>query len=386
MCRLWQNRLGLLCASLLAVATVQASQPRSFREGRSGEGELRYINDVPVLIVAGTPEEIGRQKSALTREEAKTLAEYPKQFVERAGSRQRWTKLLTMAWDLVPQFPPDHLAEIRAFREHSGVDRDLGVIGNTLPDIYRGGFGCSSLIVASQRSATNGPLFGRNLDFFTLGMLDKYNLVTVYRPKGKHAFASIGFPGLFGCLSGMNDAGLALAVHEVFLARDHAPLFNPKGVPYTLAFRRILEECTNIAEAERLLRSMERTTLLNLAVCDREKSVVFELTPNSVVARSGRDGLCLCTNHFRSPELAVDFLTSCRRYRILSQAWSMEKLDVADVAEKLNQVNLGVMTVQSMIFEPAALKLHLAIGGRPASSQPMRLLELVPLFQPPGRP
>ena len=141
----------------------------------------------------------------------------------------------------------------------------------------------------------------------------------------------------------------------------------------------------NIGEAEKLLRSMERTTMLNLAVCDRHDSVVLEMTPKTVVARHGSDGICVCTNHFRSPELAVDFLTACRRYRILSQARSMDKLDVADVAEKLNEVNLGPLTVQTMIFEPAALKLHLAIGARPSSSQPMKLLELAPLFQPQGK-
>jgi predicted choloylglycine hydrolase len=371
---------------LAAVANAQADQQRPFEERHCGAGELRYINDLPVLMVAGTPQEIGRQKSVLTGEGVKKLAEYPKRFIERVGGEERWLKLLEMGRALLPQFPPDHLAEIRAFREHSGVDRDLGIIGNTLADIYRGGFACSSLIVESERSATKGPLFGRNLDFYTLGMLDKYNLVTVHRPSGKHAFVSIGFPGLFGCLSGMNDAGLALAVHEVFMSHDRAPMFNPKGVPYTLAFRRILEECTNIEEAEKLLRSIERTTMLNLAVCDRDHSAVLEMTPKNVIARHGSGGICVCTNHFRSPELAVDFLTSCHRYQILSQARLMDKLDVSDVAEKLDEVNIGLMTVQTMIFEPATLKLHLAIGARPSSSQPTRLLELAPLFQPQGKP
>ncbi len=382
MYRLRKNCWGLLWLILLAIPRAQAAQPRYFEEGHSGHGELRYINELPVLEVTGTPEEIGREKSALTGDEVKAIAQYPQQFIERVGGAERWAKLLHMAKALLPQFPHDHLVEIRSFRDHSEVDRDLGIIGNTLPDIYRGGFGCSSLIVEGRRSATGGPLFGRNLDFYSLGILDKYSLVTVYRPKGKHAFVSIGFPGLFGCLSGMNDAGLALAVHEVFMARDHSPMFNPKGVPYTLAFRRVLEECADIGQAERLLRSIERTTMLNLAVCDRQHSAVFEMTPKSLVVRHGSGGICVCTNHFRSPELAVDFLMGCRRYQILSQARLMDKLDVPDVAEKLNEVNLGLLTVQTMIFEPAVLKLHLAIGGRPSSSQPMRPLELGPLFQP----
>jgi isopenicillin-N N-acyltransferase like protein len=55
---------------------------------------------------------------------------------------------------------------------------------------------------------------------------------------------------------------------------------------------------------------------------------------------------------------------------------------VADVAKKMDEVNLGRMTVQTMVFEPAALKLHLAIGSCPSSALPMKLLELKPLFGP----
>jgi len=378
--------LNLLCWSLVtalllsAISAASAADQRMFAEGRHGNGELRYINDLPVLLVAGTPEEIGRQKAILTANAMAQLARYPKLFAGQLHRKDRWEKLLERAKLLVPQFPADHLAEIRAFGEESGIDRDIGLVGNTLADIYRGGFACSSLIVEPKRSATDGPIFGRNLDFYTLGLLDKFNLVTVHRPDGKRAFVSIGFPGLFGCLSGMNDAGLALAVHEVYVGKDNAPMFNPKGVPYTMCFRRILEECSTVEEAEALLRSTERTTILNLAVCDRTKSVVLEMTPKSVVPRRGVDGICVCTNHFRSPELYVPML--CPRYDTLLKAEKMDKLGVADVAKKMHEVNMGVLTVQTMIFEPAALRVHVGIGSRPASALPLKALDLAPLFRP----
>ncbi len=223
-------------------------------------------------------------------------------------------------------------------------------------------------------------MFGRNLDFYTLGLLDKYSLVTVHRPTGKHAFVSIGFPGLFGCLSGINDAGLALAVHEVFFSRDGAPIFNDKGMPYTFCFRKILEECSTVDEAEKLLRATQRTTILSLSLCDRHGGRVLEMTPNSVASRGHYDGILACTNHFRTTELAV--FKWCPRYRKLIQARDMDKLGVADVDKKLNEVNLGRMTVQTMIFEPVALKLHLAIGSCPSSALPLKTLDLKPLFAP----
>jgi predicted choloylglycine hydrolase len=75
-------------------------------------------------------------------------------------------------------------------------------------------------------------------------------LVTVYRQRGKHAFASIGFPGLIGCASGINERGLAVAWLDASSTRDGSPAFNPTGTPLVCCFRRILEECATVEEAE----------------------------------------------------------------------------------------------------------------------------------------
>ena len=360
-------------------AAPAADAPPAFREATFEQGRLRYVNHLPVLTVAGTPEEIGRQKAALLAEAVRQLADYPKRLVTALGREDRWEKLVTMGRRLGPQIPPDHAAEMRAFAVAFGGDRELGLVANTLMDTYRGSFACSSLLIEPARSATGGPLFARNLDFFTLDLLQKYSLVLVHRPQGKRAFAAVGFPGLFGCLSGMNDAGLAVAVHEVYLAQDNAPIFNPQGVPYTFAFRRVLEECATVAEAEKLLGKLPRTTMLNLAVCDARQAAVFEMTAKTLAVRRAEDGLAVCTNHFRSPELVI--LPWCRRYGELLKAREQPKLDVAAMAKKLDEVHQGRMTVQSMIFEPAALRLHLAIGPCPASSQPFRALELRGLYK-----
>ncbi len=351
-----------------------------FRPGRSGKAELRFINQVAVLSVEGTPEQMGRQKGELIGAAANQLAQYPQEFFKRLGRQDKWEAVVERARALAENIPPHHRAEMLAFAEQSGGDRQLGMVANVLPDMYRGVFGCSSLMVTAQRSTTEEPLFGRNLDFFTLGVLDRYSLVTVYRPKGKYAFAAVGFPGLFGVLSGMNEHGLAIAVHEVLLTRDGSPLFDPKGVPYSFCFRRILEECRTIEEAEKLVQNTPRTTRLNLAVCDRSNAAVIEMTPKTVATRRDEKGICICTNHFRTENLATLFL--CRRYITLSRAKQMEKLSLEDVAKMLDQVNQGALTVQTMIFEPQQLRVHLAAGSCPSSALPLKAVNLKPLFKP----
>lgn len=333
-------------------------------------------------MLSGTPDQMGRQGAALMSDGLGKVAGFPRQLLKRARDGQQWEDLVAEARALLAHAPADHRREMEAFAAACELDAELGVIANTLPDLYRARFGCSSLIVSAERSATGGPLFGRNLDFYTFGYLDKYSLVTVYRPEGKHALVSVGFPGLFGCLSGMNDAGLAVAVHEVYFSADRSPIFDAEGVPYLFAFRRVLEECSTVDEAAEMLRRMRRTTKLNLAVCDPRDAAVLEMTPKTLHVRRGEDGLLACTNHFRTPGLAI--LRICPRYGKLMQARELERLGLEEVQEKLREVSMSRLTVQSMIFEPAVLRLHLAIGSCPAAALPMKRLELKPLFGSPN--
>jgi hypothetical protein len=370
--------LALLSCVLLA-APARAADESRYSDGKSGAGELKHVNGIPVLIVEGTPEDMGKQAGALVGKPLQKLVEFPRDLVKKEGMGALWPVLIATAKGMEPQFPPDHVKELDALAKEAKVDRDLLLFGNTFPDISKA-VGCSSLIIGKERSATGEPLFGRNLDYPTMGYLHEYSLVTVYRPKGKHAFASIGFPGMIGCLSGMNDAGLALAVHEVHKTKDGSTGLDPKGVPYTLAFRRILEDCTTVEEAAKLLRGLKRTTMLNLAVCDKNGGAVFEITTKDVVVRKPEGDICTCTNHFVSKELGAG-VTCDRLPKLDAVREGTKKIGLAEVAKKLDAVNQGAGTLQTMVFEPAALKLHLAIGKCPSSALPLKEIDLAPLLK-----
>ncbi len=372
---------GVLLSLLLLSAPVRSADVPRYSEGKHGAGALRYINDIPVLIVEGTPDEMGEQEGTLLRKPLAKLVDFPREVVKAVGFGAAWPVFTATAKKMEPQFPPDDLKELEALARAGQVDRDLLVLGNSFPDISKAA-GCSSLIVGKARSATGEPLLGRNLDYPTLGYLQHYSLVTIRRPreKEKHAFASIGFPGMIGVLSGINDAGLSLCVHEVRKTGDGSPGLDPHGIPYTLAFRRLLEECSTVAEAEKLLRAMKRTTMLNLSVCDREGGAIFEITTKSVVVRKPEADICACTNHFCSKELNAG--VRCDRLPKLDAVRTTTgKLGLDDVAKKLNAVNQGAATLQTMIFEPTSQKLHLAIGACPSSALPLKQVDLAPLLK-----
>jgi isopenicillin-N N-acyltransferase like protein len=375
-----RSRLPIALGLVLFVgvsAAGSAAEPFRYPEAKHGLGELQYLNGVPVLLVQGEPAEIGEQIGVLAIKPAAALFDLSKQFLQSRGWERLYPVLLQTAAGLAAQFPPDHLTELEAAAKAAGRPRELLVFGNVAADLFKFG-GCSAWIIDLARSTTGGPLFGRNLDWPPLGRLHEYCLVTVYRPKGKRAFAMVGYPGMFGAASGINDAGLALGTLEVRTWADGSPRFDPAGTPYMLLLRRVLEECGTTAEAEKLLRAAKRTTSFNLAICDKAGGAVFEVTANRLAVRTAVDGFCACTNHFRTDGLATDL--QCRRYDTLDKARGQDKASVADVWKQLDAVNQGRATVQAMVFEPATTKLHLSFGAGPATRLPLREVALDKLF------
>jgi len=419
----------VVCASygLSVLAPVApAAEPFRYRAGEHGKGKLTHLDGVPVLILQGSPAEMGEQTGVLAARQAKPLFDFPRDYflgecaTEFRRTNPTWPEQgaqfklalgaaeLTL-WPLVQRkaarleanFPAAYRAELKALADAAGkgvVSHDRLVASNGLFDLghvpqaelMRG---CSSLVIPPRLSATKGVLFGRNLDFFHFGYLHQYSLLMVYRsddPK-KHSFASAGFPGLVGCVTGMNDAGLTVASHEV-QDPDTATPFDPKGVPFAMTHRRVLEECATVGDALKLLDGMERASVTSLVVADTEGGAVIEVTPETLAVRRFKDKPGVCTNHFcvmRNPNLKEKFDTF-KRFDELTQstpAKGVEVFGVGDVQKRLHAVRLfddkkADLTIQTFVFEPAERKVHLRFGdgNGPATAGKLTTVDLAKLW------
>ncbi len=368
----------ILTLLLLTHAACGLAAPaHTFTPTKTRTAELRYIDDVPVAIFTGTPEQIGQQHADLLAEPGKAALDFPKRFAAEFGLEAFWPFMAQAGRTLLMNTPERHQNELASIVQRSGFGDGELAVANTLLELRR--MGCSSIIVEPSRSATGGPLFGRNFDFATLGELHKYSILLIYRPEGKHAFASVGFPGLVGVFSGMNDAGLSVATLDVEASADGSRKFNPAGTPLAFVFRRILEECTTVDEAEALLKSETATTWMNLAVCDRDGGAVFEITPETIARRDDDQSLVRCTNHFRSEGLTVG--ETCDRYDALGKLPATSLFDVSAIQARLHAANQERLTFQTMVFEPRDLVLHLSLGQPPTSDDVMTRIQLAPLFK-----
>ena len=367
--------------ALLALAPLaRADTPKTFPAAKHGKGELKYVGTVPVLTVRGTPAEMGEQFGKLAIAGAPDLGGFHERFLKDAGQEKRYPLIEAMSKTLKPSFPKNHLIELEAAAKASGRDEGLLLFANTVADLTSG-LGCSTVIVEPGRSKTGGPLFGRNFDWQPTKGMTEHTLVVIYKGEGKRAFAAVTICPIAGVISGMNDAGLCVTINEISLkkSKDKAK-FNWKGTPLLLSFRRVLEECGTVAEAEKLLRNMPRTSSCCMTICDKQGGAVFEMTPKTLEVRKAVNGVCCCTNHFRTDTLSVE--NKCWRYAKLEplQAKDAGKLGVADVFTELDKVQQGKFTLQSMVFEPRARVLHLAYGTGPATKLTPVKLELGKMF------
>jgi len=273
---------------------------------------------------------------------------------------------------------PEHRAEIGALGQAAGINHFDAVLGQCFLDLMPM-TACSTIALPASASADGVARMGRNLDFPSLQIADKHTVLFIYHPDRRYQFAAVGWPGMIGVLSGMNEYGLCLACMEV--PRGARPA---SAMPYTLLYRAILEQCKNVDEAIVLLHRTPRQTANNLMLMDAAGNrAVAEIRPEGVVIRrSLPNAPLISTNHQRGQD--NDTAGYCWRYDALHAA-SAEQFGHIDavalerILAEVVQGDGGDMTLQSMVFEPANRVLYLAAGAD-APSRGYQRIDLKPYF------
>ncbi|MCZ2343204.1 MAG: C45 family peptidase [Bacteroidales bacterium] len=376
-------RLSLSVLLFTVASWAYAGEDAGFPDAKHKAGQLTHVAGVPVLIVRGSPAEIGEQFGVLAIKNAPALRTFRQQFLQDAGVADQEFFLKLMAQRLQLGIPEPYRKELTAAATAGGWPLVDLLFANTVYDLSSN-MGCSTIVVDPARSATGKPLFARNFDWLPTPMISQHTLIAVFHPTGKRAFATITITPITGCITGMNDAGLTVAINEIPLreSADHSR-FHWDGVPMLFAFRQVLEECRTISEAEQLLRKLPRTTSACMTICDSTGGAVLELTPKTVFLRHGDQAMTCCTNHFQSEKLAS--AQSCWRLPQLEKVFRLSrKPDVADLFVRLDAAHQGKATLQSMVLEPARRTLHLKYGNRHGSATRLpraRVIDFTPFFK-----
>ncbi|MFR6634845.1 MAG: C45 family autoproteolytic acyltransferase/hydrolase [Alistipes onderdonkii] len=163
--------------------------------------------------------------------------------------------------------------------------------------------GCSSFAAWGGASDDGKPVVGRNFDFYMGDDFTRNKIVTFCRPQAGHPFASIGWAGMIGVLSGMNSEGLTVTINA---AKGPVPLAS--ATPISILAREILQHAATIAEALEIARRRDTFVSESLLVASARdgRAAIIEKTPRRTVLYEGDGEYLICTNHYQSEAFADD--------------------------------------------------------------------------------
>jgi hypothetical protein len=241
-------------------------------------GELRWIDGQRVVLLQGTPEQIGRAHGQLLKTETlRCMDSVIHMFaIARTIESGRWFRSdLDAAYQrLQPHIPEDHQREIDALADEIGWDQQLLRVVNVFPELFH----CSGFAVFGSATSDGKLYHGRVLDYMTTIGLQDSATTFIVAVDGKIPFANVGYAGFVGSVSGMNDRGVSLG--EMGGRGEGAW----DGVPMATLMRRALEECSTLAEVKSLWTRSPRTCEYYYVFADGKtnEAVGVAATPDSL--------------------------------------------------------------------------------------------------------
>ncbi|MBT4818596.1 MAG: hypothetical protein HON70_22995, partial [Lentisphaerae bacterium] len=250
--RLARLRAGGVIMALVAVVLValRARNPVEVEAKPAGN------NDVPAGVVrlTGSPEEIGRQHGTQLRDAIHTMVN------DYVGNQPGWDTLgdewLRRTRRMKAALPQWYLRELKACAAAAGIDEDVLLFAQCEGDIRGLGDGgadddarlggCTSYVAFGPSTANGHPEMGRNFDYWGLESTRECVIVlaVVPEPEDGYAFLSVGWAGILGGWTLVNEKGLFIANNL-----HYASAMNADGIPTLILERIIAQKAATIDEA-----------------------------------------------------------------------------------------------------------------------------------------
>jgi hypothetical protein len=392
----------------LAIFRVRGSQAqmgaqlgRAFVAAGGWEPVVDYYPRLPaMLLTLPLPPRARPAAQAVVRAAMEVPARRMAAF-RRKVYPQYWARTVAMLEAAgLPARMAEHFAVMDVFQNAVGLVGRLGLIGHTRVGV--GAFGmCSSLVAWGDATKDGTLLHARNFDFPGAGVWDFAPAVVFCDPDDglRYGFVTTRGADVPG-VTVFNEAGLTVATHTRF-HRDVA--FSQASVMDVA--HDIGRRAATVADAVAVAKEHPIASTWGLLVSSgrERRSALIETTSRGVeaIATGASTVHQACTNRYRIAALAggevgpsaAMVVDSDMRFRRLERAASDaergERLDVARMQRLLGDVEdldcvdgdghvmravgnnvASPMTVQSVVVEPEAARVHVSVGTAPTGWGP----------------
>ena len=254
------------------------------------KGWRESVNGTLVLHLKGTPYEMGYQRGYFAKDKILQSISIFDGLLDKAKEEVGLPRfaahlILDITYQLcAPHIPERYKREMEGMADASGADLKTLRRAHVISVITERG--CSAFTVWGKATADGALYHGRNFDWITSAGLEDTAVLLLYEPDGFHKFASAGYAGMIGVLSGMNMEGISISM--IGAVTDDKSL---RGLPLEFVHRRILEESANLEEVTKLMHEINRTVGFNYVIADGDvpDARVYETTANHLAIFQAND-------------------------------------------------------------------------------------------------
>lgn len=287
---------------------------------RIGRAWLSKKDGILRMYLAGDPFTLGYSNAVLTQEyieeQEASLIRLVKHYVPSALGRWLLKKyVLVRNRDLPSYVQRRYQLEIyglsRGYRDpfpeigplyhrllnyHAAHDISHAVMDNPL-------VGCTSFAAWGEATEGGHLLIGRNFDFDAGRCFDENKIVMRVEPDKGRGYISVGWPGLIGVVTGINDAKIAVSINAA-QSTDNRRI----GTPVSIVIRDVMQHASTLEEAITIIRRSQVFVTDGYLVADGKtgEAVIVEKTPLRAEVRRSTGNVLISANHFLSDALKDD--------------------------------------------------------------------------------
>ena len=363
-------------------SAVAAKEPFARPSTDRGSGHRILVGDastqqLPVVVVRGTPYEMGFHLGRVTGDEMRrfvpaTLEGVTKKLgVSQETLREVWARSAAYADDRVEQ-------ELCGLADGSGVALSLLQAVHALPLLMP--YSCSS-IAAWGDATVDGHLYQtRNLDWSLEVKAHEVPVVVLYIPDKGIPHVVPSFAGMVGAHTGMNVRGIALAEMGDSSAKEMP--YAVHAAHFTVFFRSMLYDADSLTRALEIFKAQPATKRYHFVFGDgQSERRAVKIRAHSPEAADRR--LLVWKDNDPTDEFAPNVL-SCvvyndegrGAYPTLKQ--ERGKLDGEKLVNLANQIPIKGGNVVNVVYDATALRLWIsyAKGNQEAFERPYVAIDL----------